>query len=33
MELNLHANATTTPRVRAYIQCSQRPVAELAAEQ
>jgi transposase-like protein len=32
MELNLHANATTTPKVRAYIQRSKRPVADLAAE-
>ena len=32
MELNLHANATTTPKVRAYIQRSRRPVAELTAE-
>jgi transposase-like protein len=32
MELNLHANATTTPKVRAFIQRSKRPVAELAAE-
>ncbi len=33
MELNLHANATTTPRVRAYIQRSRtRPAGELAAE-
>ena len=32
MELNLHANATTTPKVRAYIQRSRRRVAELAAE-
>ena len=32
MELNLHANATTTPRTRAYIQRSRKPVAELAAE-
>jgi hypothetical protein len=32
MELNLHANATTTPKVRAYIQRSQAPVAVLAAE-
>ena len=32
MELNLHANATTTPKTRAYIQRSRRPVAELAAE-
>jgi IS30 family transposase len=32
MELNLHANAATTPKTRAYIQRSKRPVAELAAE-
>ena len=32
MELNLHANATTTPKTRAYIQRSKKPVAELAAE-
>jgi transposase len=32
MELNLHANATTAPKTRAYIQRSKRPVAELAAE-
>lgn len=32
MELSLHANATTTPRIRAYIQTSARPVAELARE-
>jgi hypothetical protein len=32
MELRLHANATTTPRVRAYIQGSRKPVAELARE-
>jgi transposase len=32
MELNLHANATTTPKIRAYIQRSKRPVAELASE-
>ena len=32
MELNLHANATTTPKTRAYIQRSRKPVAELAAE-
>jgi len=32
MELNLHANATTTPKVRAYIQRSKKPVVELAAE-
>ena len=32
MELNLHANATTTPKVRAYIQRSKKPVVELSAE-
>jgi IS30 family transposase len=32
MELNLHANATTTPKIRAYIQRSRKSVAELAAE-
>lgn len=32
MELSLHANATTTPKVRAYIQRSKRSVAELSAE-
>jgi len=32
MELSLHANATTTPKVRAYIQRSRKPVAELASE-
>ena len=32
MELSLHANATTTPRVRAYIQRSRKSVVELAAE-
>jgi hypothetical protein len=32
MELNLHANAATTPKTRAYIQRSKRSVAELAAE-
>jgi transposase-like protein len=32
MELSLHANATTTPKVRAYIQRSKGPVAELSAE-
>jgi transposase-like protein len=32
MELSLHANATTTPKVRAYIQRSKKPVMELAAE-
>jgi transposase-like protein len=32
MELNLHANATTTPRVRAYIQRSKKKIAELATE-
>jgi len=32
MKLNLHANATTTPKVRAYIQRSKKSAAELAAE-
>jgi transposase InsO family protein len=32
MELNLHANATTTPKTRAYIQRSRKSVAELAIE-
>ena len=32
MELNLHANATTTPKTRAYIQRSRKSVAQLAAE-
>jgi IS30 family transposase len=32
MELVLHANATTTPRTRSYIQRSKKPVAELASE-
>lgn len=32
MEIRLHANATTTPKQRAYIQQSTRPVAELAVE-
>lgn len=32
MELNLHANATTTPKIRAYIQRSGKKIAELAAE-
>jgi len=32
MELNLHANATTTPKVRAYIQRSKKPVVELAVD-
>ncbi|MGY3598148.1 transposase [Bradyrhizobium sp. USDA 4341] len=32
MELNLHANATTTPKTRAYIQRSKKSVAQLAAE-
>ena len=30
MEIRLHANATTTPKQRAYIQQSTRPAAELA---
>jgi transposase InsO family protein len=32
MEVTLHANATTTPKTRAYIQRSKRPAAELADE-
>ena len=32
MELNLHANAATTPKPRAYIQPSTRSVAEFATE-
>ena len=32
MQLKLHANATTTPKTRAYIQRSPAPVAALAAE-
>ena len=32
MDLNLHANATTTPKIRAYIQRSRAPVALLADE-
>ena len=32
MQLNLHANATTTPKMRAYIQASTRSVVELAIE-
>jgi transposase InsO family protein len=32
MLVKLHANAATTPKVRAYIQASSRPVAELASE-
>lgn len=32
MELKLHANATTTPRIRAYIQSSGQSVAVLSAE-
>ena len=32
MDVKLHANATTTPKVRAYIQQSAAPVAVLAAE-
>ncbi len=32
MDLRLHANATTTPRTRAYIQASPASVAELARE-
>src|SRR5205085_2459987 len=32
MELNLHANAATTPKTRAYIQRSKKSVVELAAD-
>ena len=32
MDLSLHANATTTPKTRAYIQRSKKAVGELAAE-
>jgi hypothetical protein len=32
MEMNLHANAATTPKTRGYIQRSTRPVRVLAAE-
>lgn len=32
MELNLHANATTTPKTRSYIQHSRKPVRDLASE-
>jgi transposase-like protein len=32
MEVRLHANATTTPKIRAYIQKSKAPVSELARE-
>ena len=32
MDLSLHANATTTPKIRAYIQHSRAPVAVLADE-
>jgi transposase InsO family protein len=32
MDLSLHANATTTPKIRAYIQCSKASVAALADE-
>ena len=32
MELNLHANATTTPKTRGYIQRSKKSVAQLASE-
>jgi transposase InsO family protein len=32
MELNLHANATTTPKTRSYIQRSKKSVAQLASE-
>ena len=32
MDIRLHANATTTPKQRAYIQQASRPAAELAVE-
>jgi transposase InsO family protein len=32
MRMNLHANATTTPKIRAYIQASTASASELAAE-
>lgn len=32
MHLKLHANATTTPKIRAYIQASTAPVADLARQ-
>ncbi|WP_425285189.1 phage terminase small subunit-related protein, partial [Devosia insulae] len=32
MDLKLHANATTTPKTRAYIQASTASVADLAVE-
>jgi transposase InsO family protein len=32
MDLKLHANATTTPKTRAYIQASRAPTAQLALE-
>ena len=32
MQVNLHANATTTPKTRAYIQASPASAAELAEE-
>lgn len=32
MRMNLHANATTTPKIRVYIQNSTASVAELAVE-
>jgi len=32
MEIRLHADATTTPKQRAYIRQSSRPAAELAVE-
>jgi hypothetical protein len=32
MDLALHANATTTPKIRSYIQRSKKPVTELAGE-
>ena len=32
MEIKLHANATTTPRIRRYLQQSEKSDRELAAE-
>ena len=32
MQVNLHANATTTPKTRAYIQSSDKTVIELSKE-
>jgi hypothetical protein len=32
MNIRLHANATTTPKTRRYIQASAKPIAVLARE-